>query len=293
MPAAPDRQGRISSPEPYITGPIATTLHYQVATNGTGEVVGRFDLKGATAAVAPLDWSKEPGTDGQRAAGAEARGRRQAHDGRFRESRQRPLRQGPGALRRRQRPAADYAAASSRSAATDALAIDWKRAPDGVELSLRGPSLELPRVRNALKVRDEYAAKDPAGRRRDGASKHQDHPAAQAGPDPARNAGLRQRRASKWRASASPRPIVTIGGGKGSTFRVTPAGTGRTLFLYVADFGDDAEGCGLARRPGRTAICTSKAVSDDASPARRSTGTLKMGPYPPAEGDAARRRSAR
>ena len=30
---------------------------------------------------------------------------------------------------------------------------------------------------------------------------------------------------------------MTIGGGKGSTFRVTPAGTGRTLFLYVADLG--------------------------------------------------------
>ena len=30
---------------------------------------------------------------------------------------------------------------------------------------------------------------------------------------------------------------MTIGGGKGSTFRVTPAGSGRNLFLYVADFG--------------------------------------------------------
>ena len=29
---------------------------------------------------------------------------------------------------------------------------------------------------------------------------------------------------------------MTIGGGKGSTFRVTPAGPGRNLFLYVAEF---------------------------------------------------------
>ena len=51
--------------EPYVTGPIATTLHYQVAANGTSEVVGRFEIKGAKAQLPPLAWTKEPGTDGQ------------------------------------------------------------------------------------------------------------------------------------------------------------------------------------------------------------------------------------
>ena len=40
------------SPEPYVTGPDRrTSLHYQVAANGTSELVGRFELKGAKAAA--------------------------------------------------------------------------------------------------------------------------------------------------------------------------------------------------------------------------------------------------
>ena len=44
------------------------------------------------------------------------------------------------------------------------VAVDWKRVPGGVELSLRGPSLELPRVRAMIKSRDDLAAKEPAER---------------------------------------------------------------------------------------------------------------------------------
>ena len=36
-----------------------------MATNGTGEVIGRFDIKGAKADVVPLDWVKQPGVEGE------------------------------------------------------------------------------------------------------------------------------------------------------------------------------------------------------------------------------------
>ena len=65
VPAGLVAKAGFPSVEPYVTGPVATTLHYQVATNGTSEVVGRFDIKGAKAELAPLGWTKEPGTDGQ------------------------------------------------------------------------------------------------------------------------------------------------------------------------------------------------------------------------------------
>src|SRR4029077_6345446 len=43
------------------------------------------------------------------------------------------------------------------------MAVDWKRITGGVELALRGPTLELPRVRDMIKARDEIAAKNPGG----------------------------------------------------------------------------------------------------------------------------------
>ena len=97
-------------------------------------------------------------------------------------------------------------------------------------------SLELPRVRAMMKARDDVAKR---ARRcgRHGARQHQADPAARAGPDrsAARWATLNGRLelAGERIASAD----LTIGAGKGSTFRVTPAGSGRKLFLYVADFG--------------------------------------------------------
>ena len=43
------------------------------------------------------------------------------------------------------------------------IAVDWKRGPGGVEVSLKGKALELQRVRDMLKARDEIAAKEPKG----------------------------------------------------------------------------------------------------------------------------------
>src|SRR6185295_16411608 len=43
------------------------------------------------------------------------------------------------------------------------LAIDWKRGPGRVEIGLRGRSLELAKVRQALKGRDGFAKAQPGG----------------------------------------------------------------------------------------------------------------------------------
>ena len=52
------------SPEPYVSDPVnVTSLSYQTAINGTAELNGKFDLKGAKLAT-PIGWSKDAGTDG-------------------------------------------------------------------------------------------------------------------------------------------------------------------------------------------------------------------------------------
>src|SRR5207244_1321934 len=53
------------SPEPYLSGPLGVTMSYQVAPNGTGEVVSKLDIKGAKASVPLLRWTKEAGIEGQ------------------------------------------------------------------------------------------------------------------------------------------------------------------------------------------------------------------------------------
>ena len=168
VPAALVAKAGFPSAEPYVTGPVATTLHYQVATNGTSEVVGRFEIKGAKAALPPLGWTKEPGTDGQVAAGAEARRRRQAHDHRFRGPRQRPCRQGPGALRRRQRRAAGHAAAGQDRADRRCGRLE---ARSGRRRARRcaGRRSNCRACAPCMKSRDELAAKEPGGRGRHGA----------------------------------------------------------------------------------------------------------------------------
>jgi hypothetical protein len=263
------------SVDPFVSGPIATTVSYQVATNGTGEVVGRFDLKGATANVPPLDWTKNAGADGQilLAVKLAAGGKLQTIDfegpGNGLQTKGQVRFEGDNALQQ-------IALQQLRIGQTD-VAIDWKRAPGGVELSLRGPSLELPRVRHALKVRDEYAAKDPGG------------PAAAAQASTKLTLQLpklltqrgtlgyvngHMELAGERLAAAD----LSIGAGGGSTFRVTPSGAGRTWFFYVADFGAmlrdagwiDGLVNGYLHIEGR---------SQDNAPTTPIVGKLKMGPY--------------
>jgi hypothetical protein len=275
VPAALMAKAGFPSVEPYVTGPVATTLHYQVATNGTGEVVGRFEIKGAKAVVPPLGWTKEPGTDGQvllalkLAAGGKlttldfeghANGLLAKGQVRF---------AGEGAVQQ-------IVLQQIKIGRTD-VAVDWKRVAGGVELSLRGPTLELPRVRTMMKARDEVAAKDPAGAAATARSNTKMTLQIQRVLTERGTLGYVNGRldlAGERIASAD----MTIGGGKGSTFRVTPSGSGRTLFLYVADFGMmlrdagwlDGLASGYLHIEGRY---------DDSAADSPLTGFLKLGPY--------------
>jgi hypothetical protein len=261
--------------EPYVTGPVATTLHYQLATNGTSEVVGRFEIKGAKAVAPPLGWTKEPGTDGQVLVALKLAtgGKLTTIDFEGHAN---------GLLAKGQvRFAADNAVQQIvlqqiKIGQTD-VAVDWKRVPGGVELALRGPSLELPRVRTMMKARDEVAAKDPAGA---AATARTGTRLALQIQQVLTERGMlgyvngRLDLSGERIASAD----MTIGGGKGSTFRVTPSGSGRTLFLYVADFGMmlrdagwlDGLASGYLHIEGRY---------DDRAADSPVTGFLKMGPY--------------
>ena len=149
------------SPEPYVSGPVGLALVYQVNANGSSEVTGKLDLKGARVDVAPLDWTKAAGVDGnlnltlKLAAGGklasaefEARASGLATKGQLRFGGDNSVQQ--------------VALQQLTIGRTD-MSFDWKRAADGVDLTVRGRSLEWPRVRHALKVRDEMVATAPAG----------------------------------------------------------------------------------------------------------------------------------
>ncbi len=275
VPAALVGKAGFPSPEPYVTGPIGTTLSYQVAPNGAGEVVGRFDLKGAETTLAPIEWSKPAGTDGllQMTMKLAPSGKLATID--F-DGRANGL-QGKGQVRfDGDNSVQQVSLQHFRIGRTD-MAVDWRRASGGVELALRGASLELPRVRTALKARDEMAAKDPTG--------------AAATAHSSTNLTLQLQQVltkhgtlgyANGRLQLSGERIVladvTIGGGNGSTFRVMPNGNGRTMSLYVADFGMilseagwlDGLANGYLHIDGRY---------DDSVAGSPFAGLLKMGPY--------------
>lgn len=222
------------SPEPYLSGPVGTTLSYQVATSGTGEVVGRFDIKAAKAEVAPLDWAKQPGTEGQvqMTMKLAAGGKLTSLD--F-DARANGL-SGKGQVRFTGDNALQQITVNQVKIGQTDVTGDWKRVPGGVEVSLRGPALELARVRTMIKTRDDLAAKDPAGTAAQGRSSTRFALQVQQ--------VLTKRGALGYvngtlaltgeRIAAAD---LSIGAGKGSTFRVTPTGQGRKLFFYVANFG--------------------------------------------------------
>jgi len=234
LPAALIGKAGFPSPEPYVTGPVGIVLNYQQAPNGTGEVSGRFDLKAAKLAIQPLLWTKDAGVDSQLSVTMKlaAGGKLTSVDFDGRGSGL----QGKGQVRF----AADNAVQQVtlqqvRLGQTD-LAVEWKRSPAGAELSLRGKALELMRVRDFLKGREEAAPKDQAAAA--AAARASTRITVQLEQILVKRGSLgylngRMDLLGDRVASAD----MTLGGGKGSTFRVTPAGANRKLLFYVADFG--------------------------------------------------------
>lgn len=276
IPAGLIAKAGFPSPEPYVSGPLGvTSLSYQVATNGTSELQGRFDLRGAKVVMAPLGWTKNPGAEGQLtlglklAAGAklttadvEGRGNGLTAKGQ--------VRFGPDNT-------VQQVSMSQFALGRTDMAADWRRGVGGVEVTLRGRSLELARVRHALKTRDDLAKAAPSGA---AATAHEstrftlqlDQVILEHGSLGSLNGRLDL---SGDRMTAAE---LTMSAGKGGTFRVTPAGSSRNLNVYVADFG------GFLRETGwldglAGGYLDYRGRFDDAAPRSPLAGTLKLGPY--------------
>jgi hypothetical protein len=155
--------------------------------------------------------------------------------------------------------------------------VDWKRGPNGVEVSLKGKALELQRVRDMLKARAEIAAKEPKGaaavsRTSTKAVVQLEQILVKRGTIGYLNGRLEL--AGDRVASAD----MTLGGGKGSTLRITPAGKNRHLFFYVADFGQLLRDAGWIDGLVGGYLHIEGQFNDLwADPPFE--GTLKMGPY--------------
>ena len=275
VPAALVAKAGFPSIEPYVSGPTGTTLHYQVATNGTSEVVGRFDIRHAKAEVAPLAWSKQPGTEGlvQMTMKLAAGGKLSTID--F-DGRANGL-NGKGLVRFNGDNVLQQVSLQHLRIGRTDVALDWKRVQGGVELSLRGPVVELPRVREMVKARDEIAAKNPGG------------PAATSHGSTRMTLQIQQVLTQRGRLGyvngrfdlANDRIAfadLSIGAGKGSTFRVTPMGQGRKLFLYIADFGQMLADAGWIDGLVNGYLHI-EGQYNDAAAGSPLNGTLKMGPY--------------
>jgi hypothetical protein len=275
VPTALVAKAGFPSPEPYLSGPVGTTLSYQLATNGTGEVVGRFDIKGAKADVAPLDWVKQPGVEGEikttmkLAAGGklttiDVDGRANGLNAK-------------GQVRFTGDNALQQITVQQLKLGQTEVSGDWKRVQGGVEVSLRGPTLELPRVHAMIKARDDLAAKDPAGTAAVGRSSTKLTLQIQQVLTKYGTVGYTNGRLDLV-GDRIGFADLSIGAGKGSTFRVTPAGQGRKLFLYVADFGQMLKDAGWLDGlvSGYLHI---EGQYDDAVAGSPLDGFLKLGPF--------------
>ncbi len=275
IPAALVTKAGLPSVEPYLMGPVGMTIQYQVATNGSSEVVGRFDLKGAKVVLAPIGWAKEPGTEAQAQMTAKlAAGGKLAtidFDGRANGLASK------GMVRFGSDNTVQQVTLQQFKIGQTDVALDWKRGPGGVELSLRGPSLEMPRVQAMMKAREELAAKDPAGA---AATSH-----ASTRMTLQIQQVLTQRGTlgyTNGRLDLIGERIafadLTIGAGKGSTLRVSPSGAGRKVFLYIADFGMMLRDAGWLDGLVNGYLHIEGQL-DDAVAGAPMDGFLKLGPY--------------
>lgn len=276
IPASLIAKAGFPSPEPYVSGPIGVqNLSYQVALNGTSELQGRFDFKGAKLAIAPLGWSKEPGTEGQATLGLKlaAGGKLSSADMDGR---------GGGLAAKGQLGFGSDGSVQQISFSQLALgrtdiAVDWRRGANGVEIAVRGRALEWAHVRQALKARDDSASSAPGGaaataRENTSFTFRLDRLLLEHGSLGYLNGRLDL---SGERVTAAD---LGIGGGKGGTFRVASAGGIRSLNVYVADFGSLLQEAGwLDGLVG--GYLDIRGQYNDAVAGAPLAGTLKLGPY--------------
>jgi hypothetical protein len=262
--------------EPYATGPIGvTSLSYQVAPNGTGDLQGRFDLRGTKLAVGPLGWLKEPGAEGHLTLALKLAPGGKPTTADF-EGRSKDL-SAKGQVRFGADHSVQQVSVNQVAMGQTDLSAEWRRTADGVEATVRGRSLEWARVRHALKARDDVAKATPGGaaasaRERTRFTFQLDRVVLEHGSLGSLNGRLEL--TGERVASAD----LGIGGGKGGTFRVTPDARGRNLSVYVSDFG------GLLKEAGWIdglvgGFLDIRGHYNDATPQAPLTGKLKLGPY--------------
>ncbi|MCW5734424.1 MAG: hypothetical protein KIS73_09870 [Enhydrobacter sp.] len=276
IPATLIAKAGFPSVDPYVSGALGvTSLVYQTSQNGTSDLQGRIDLKGAKVALAPLGWTKEAGAEGQLtlglkfAAGAklttadiEGRGSGLSAKGQVRVG-------ADGAIQQ-------ISVSQFVLGRTD-MSAEWRRIAGGVAITLRGRSLELARVRQALRARDDIAKTAPGGaaaaaRENTRFTVHLDRVVLAEGSLGALNGRLDL---SGDRMTAAE---LTIGAGKGGTVRITPAGPGRNINVYVADFGALLKETGwLDGMVG--GYLDFRGQFDDTFATIPLTGQLKIGPY--------------
>jgi hypothetical protein len=264
------------SPQPFVSGPVnITSLVYQVASNGTADLQGRFDLKGASASLPPVGWTKAEGVAaslrlnlklavGGKLASADfdARGGDLSAKGTV----------GFGA-----EDTVQQVTLGKLSLGRTNVSLDWRRGPDGVDLDVHGHSLELSKVRQALRERDESAKAVPGGaaqkaRERTRVAVHLDQVLVQRGTLGALNGRFEM--SGDRIASAD----LTLAAGRGTTFRVQPVGGVRNVSLYVGDFGQLLHEAGwLDGLAG--GYLDFRGRFDDGAANAPLVGTLKLGPY--------------
>lgn len=262
--------------EPYVTGPIGvTSLTYQVAPNGKGELQGRFDLKGAQTAVPQLGWNKEAGVDGHLNLGLKLVPGGKVSSADF-DGRGAGLLV-KGTVRFNGEDTVQQVTLNELSFGRTRVSGDWRRTAGGIDIDLRGGSLELARVRQALKARDENAKATPEG----AAEKSQSstHVTVRLDQVLVQRGTLgtlagRFEMAGDRIASAD----LALGAGRGATFRVQPVPGARTVALYVADFGQLLREAGWLDGLANGSLDFRGRFDDSAASAPLS-GTLKLGPY--------------
>jgi len=279
VPAALLEKAGFPSPEPYISGPVGVTMRYQENAGGAAELTGKFDLKAAKAAVAPLGWSKEAGVDGALSLSLKlARGGKLASADFDSKANGLVVK---GQVRFGSDDAVQQVNLLQIAIGRTDLGVDWKRNAGSTEINLKGRALEWGRVRQVMRAREE--ADKAKGQGQVGQSHDRisislqiDQLLVERGT--LGSAAGHIELAGDRIASAD----VSVSGGKGSAFRVTPAKSpeqaGRTIGVYVPDFGLLLRDAGwLDGFNGSFFDFTGQ--YDDSKAAAPLSGTLRLGPY--------------
>ncbi|MBS0518355.1 MAG: hypothetical protein JSR90_06660 [Proteobacteria bacterium] len=281
VPAAAVAKAGFPSAEPYVSGPLGvTSLSYQVAANGTSELHSRLDLKGASSSVPQLGWRKEAGVESQASlamkfasGGKLASVEFETHGGGL---------TAKGGARFGGNNVLEQIAIKELTVGRTDLSGDWRRVGNATDIDLRGRSIELSRVRDALNGREDGGKGAPSG----AASRTNSSRSGEKTRVALRLDQVFVKRGTlgslNGRFEMSGDRIdsaeLSIGAGRGGTFRVQPVPGARSVALYVSDFGL------LLREAGwldglNGAYLDFRGRFNDMAASSPLAGTLKFGPY--------------